>query len=188
MTTHWKVPLTCLSQLRSRLVRRPHRPQGVIAHLRRTVVRPGLDVYVSVDCANDEVGRRLQDTLEAAFIPLFERSWRTAFPELRTMLPACTDPQEVVLVINSLLPRVNMQGDFTDANLVAFCKVIRPYLPNVASAAVTSEGQDARIEQLMASVRTEINLPGATGLRREMKRSACGIVQKNRFPGPQQGS
>ena len=68
---------------------------GVIAHLRRTVVRPGLDTHLNLECANDEVGRRLQDTPEAAFIPLFERSWRTAFAELRTMLPDCTDPQEV---------------------------------------------------------------------------------------------
>ena len=47
---------------------------GVIAHLRRTVVRPGLDTFVCVDCANFEVGRRLQDTSEAALITLFERS------------------------------------------------------------------------------------------------------------------
>ena len=86
---------------------------GVVAHLRRTVVRPGLDSYVSVDCANDEVGRRLQDTPEAALIQLLERSWRTSFAELREMLPACTDPQEIVLVVKSLLPRINMQGDFT---------------------------------------------------------------------------
>ena len=85
------------------------------------------------------------------------------------MLPACTDPQEVVLIIKSLLPRVNMQSEFTDANLIAFCKVIKPHLPNVASAAATSEGQDARIEQLMASVRTEISLPGAAGSRKEME-------------------
>ena len=41
---------------------------GVIAHMRRTTVRHDLDTYVEIDCANDEVGRRLQDTPEAAFI------------------------------------------------------------------------------------------------------------------------
>ena len=102
---------------------------GVVAHLRRTVVRPGLDSYVSVDCANDEVGRRLQDTPEAALIQLLERSWRTSFPELREMLPACTDPQEIVLVVKSLLTRINMQSDFTDATLVAFCKAMQLHLP-----------------------------------------------------------
>ena len=142
---------------------------GVIAHLRRTVVRPGLDTYISVECANDEVGRRLQDTPEAAFIPLFERSWRTAFPELRTMLPACTDPQEVVLIVKSLLPRTNIQSDFTDATVVAFCKVIKPHLPNVANAATTRDGQDARVEQLMSSVRTEISMPGTAGSRKEIE-------------------
>ena len=100
---------------------------GVIAHLRRTVVRPGLDTHLNLECANDEVGSRLQDTPEAAFIPLFERSWRTAFAELRTMLPACTDPQEVVLIVKGLLPRV--KSDFTDATLVAFCKAMQLHLP-----------------------------------------------------------
>ena len=117
---------------------------GVVAHLRRTVVRPELDSYVSVDCANDKVGRRLQDTPKAAFIPLFERSWRTSFPELREMLPACTDPQEIVLIVKSLLPRINMRSDFTDATLVAFCKAFKLHLPNVANTATSRDGQDAR--------------------------------------------
>ena len=139
---------------------------GVVAHLRRTVVRPELDSYVSVDCANDEAGIWQQDTPKAAFIPLFERSWRTSFPELREMLPTCTDPQEIVLIVKSLLPRINMQSDFTDATIVAFCKAFKLHLPNVANTATSRDGQDARVEQLMASVRTEISLPGTTGARK----------------------
>ena len=139
---------------------------GVIAHLRRTAVRHELDTCVDIDCANDEVGRRLQDTAEAAFIPLFERSWTTAFPELKIMLPACNNPQEVVLVVKGLLPRINLRSDFTDANVVAFCKAIKNHLTNVANAPVTREGQDARIEQLMSSVRTEV-VQGAPSARKE---------------------
>ena len=141
---------------------------GVIAHMRRTTVRHDLDTYVEIDCANDEVGRRLQDTPEAAFIPLFERSWITAFPELKIMLPSCTNPQEVVLIVKGLLPRINLQSEFTDANTVAFCKAIRNHLSNVASAPTTKEGQDARVEQLMASVRTEV-VQGASSARKEVE-------------------
>jgi hypothetical protein len=47
---------------------------GVVALLRRTAVRAELDASVNPDCGNDDIGRRLQDTAEAAFIPLFERS------------------------------------------------------------------------------------------------------------------
>ena len=50
-----------------------------------------------------------------------------ALAELRTMLPACTDPQEVVLIVKGLLPRV--KSDFTDATLVAFCKAMQLHLP-----------------------------------------------------------
>ena len=67
-----------------------------------------------------------------------------ALAELRTMLPACTDPQEVVLIVKGLLPRVNLKSDFIDATVVASCKAIKPHLPNVANAATTRDGQDAR--------------------------------------------
>ena len=81
--------------------------------------------------------------------------WRTSFPELREMLPARTDPQEIVRVVKSLLPRINMQGDFTYATHVALCKYIchtcgslqriKLHLPNVADTATTRDGQDARV-------------------------------------------
>jgi hypothetical protein len=154
---------------------------GVIAHMRRTTVRQDLDTYVEIDCANDEVGRRLQDTAEAAFIPLFERSWTTAFPELKIMLPACTNPQEVVLIVKGLLPRVNLQSDFTDANTVAFCKAIRNHLSNVASAPSTKAGQDARIEQLMGSVRTEITQGAATARKEVEAEQVMALYQRQDF-------
>ena len=84
------------------------------------------------------------------------------------MLPACTNPQKVVLIVKGLLPRINLQGEFTDANTVAFCKAIKNHLSNVASAPTTKEGQDARIEQLMASVRTEV-IQGASTARTEVE-------------------
>ena len=62
-----------------------------------------------------------------------------------------------------------MQSDFTDASVVAFCKAIKLHLPHVANAATTRDGQDARIEQLMASVRTVISLPGAAGARKRWR-------------------
>ena len=99
---------------------------------------------------------------------LFERSWITAFPELKMMLPSCTNPQEVVLIVRGLLPRINLQSYFTDANTVAFCKAIRNHLSNVASAPATREGQYARAKQLMASVRTEV-VQGASSARKKVK-------------------
>ena len=74
-----------------------------------------------------------------------------------------------MLIVKSLLPRINMQSDFTDATVVAFCKAIKLHLPNVANTATSRDGQDARVEQLMASVRTEISLPGTTGAHKEME-------------------
>jgi hypothetical protein len=154
---------------------------GVVALLRRTAVRAELDTFVSPECGNDEVGRRLQDTAEAAFIPLFERSWKTAFPELVTMLPACSDPHEVILIVKGLLPRVNLPNDFTDANVVAFCKNIKQHLSNIASAPSTREGQDARVEQLMASVRTETS-QGALGSRKETEsEQVMALYQRQDF-------
>ena len=52
---------------------------------------------------------------------------------------------------------------------MAFCKTIKLHLPNMANAATTRDGQDARIEQLMASVRTEVSLPGSAGSRKEIE-------------------
>ena len=49
-----------------------------------------------------------------------------------------------MLIVKSLLPRINMQSDLTDATLVAFYKAIKLHLPHVANTATSRDGQDAR--------------------------------------------
>ena len=40
------------------------------------------------------------------------------FPAQKLMLPTCTDPHEVILVVKGPLPRINLNNDFTHANML----------------------------------------------------------------------
>ena len=121
---------------------------AVVAHLRKTAVRPELSHYISPLDAEDEMGRRVADTEEGAFIPLFEKVWKKAYPELVQMVPACNTAAEVVLIVKGLLTRMHLPTTFTDASVSAFCKTVKPHLPNilVQHSLTTAAEQDERIE------------------------------------------
>ena len=135
---------------------------AVVAHLRKTAVRQQLTHYISPLDAEDEMGRRVADTEEGAFIPLFEKVWTKAYPELVQMVPACKTAAEVVLIVKGLLTRMHLPTTFTDASVSAFCKTVKPHLPNIQHGLTTAAEQDERIELLMASVGTSGTLQGAT--------------------------
>ena len=135
---------------------------AVVAHLRKTAVRPELSHYISPLDAEDEMGRRVADTEEGAFIPLFEKVWKKAYPELVQMVPACNTAAEVVLIVKGLLTRMHLPTTFTDASVSAFCKTVKPHVPNIQHSLTTAAEQDERIELLMASVGTSVTLQGAT--------------------------
>ena len=133
---------------------------GVVAHLQQTALRQELIFYVLPDEADGEMGRRAAKTDELSFEPLFKRIWKSAYPELMDMLPAYSNSTAVILTVKGLLARLNLSTTFTDASVTSFCKVIKPHLPNLHGLK-TAADQDARIEQLLASVGTD-NLRGST--------------------------
>ena len=146
---------------------------AVVAHLRQTAVRPELSHYISTFDAEDEMGRRVADTEEGSFIPLFQKVWKKAYPELVHMVPACNTAAEVVLIIKGLLTRMHLPTTFTDASVSAFCKTIKPHLPNIQHGLAAAADQDERIELLMASVGTSAAMQGST------KSSADGSSSKD---------
>ena len=135
---------------------------AVVAHVRKTQLRPDLDFYFEPDQADDEMGRRIADSEEDAFTPLFQKAWKHAYPELKLMLPACEDSMEVAITVKGLLQRLKLPSTFTDTSVTAFCKMIKPHLPNIQHGMTTAAEQDARVDMLMASVLTVAHAKGGT--------------------------
>ena len=95
---------------------------AVVQWLRDTrVVPPAMNYYYRASDAAEEMQRRLHETEEGRFRPLFEAAWKQGYPSLTKLFDEKTQGSTVANNLKSIMSRIGMANTITDDAVKTFC-------------------------------------------------------------------
>ena len=122
------------------------------AHAAITTTEPPFDFFLPYSDIMTELARRLEDSEDARYRPLFDRHYAQLYPNLSLAFPSCLGASEMRQLVSTVLLSFGLNSSLSHAAVLNLCNMLHNLLPALelecAAATHTSEQRVAALSKL----------------------------------------
>ena len=113
------------------------------AHAAITAAEPPFDFFLPYSDIMVELARRLEDSEETRYRPLFDRHFLQLYPKLASAFPACLGASEMRQLVSTVMLSFGLRSSLSHSAVLNVCNLLTDLLPalNLESSAATSTSE-----------------------------------------------